>query len=1262
MKRQSWMILLAVILLFILPTSVIWASDNYQTVYSHHFNDVATLPDGISESVANTLSVDSTTFQEDAFHQKFLKLRGTDKGAGYPKVKVNFNEIKTQGVDQYAEISFDLYTHGVKKAQSAITLQITQDVGKFYMANGGGLYIGEDASGTKLADTAAFDDEEWKNYRLVFHLTDENGTAVNQLIGVYEDGVNVMGETYSFQGASLQGFSLQLSPKTVEHEYYLGFDNLSVSTYHSKDGNSQVPERAALMYLSKQVDAAIRAENNRYTEVELEMMKTHQQTALTLFYQDVVTVQQVETLVNELKFMLRKSAVAISGIRVKKTDGNSVSYITGGTLERLTLTKYDEISEPIVVTTAVYDKSGVLEACDITRVDTASAFQNGIETEISVSVPLSEDIRQKQVRFLLWDMDYRPCSSGFNLCETNGQEYKMVWNGVTTALDVGPTIGKDGHIYLPAKQMVNLLGMACDEKGGVYTAESDFGAKVSFGSDGGMYQGRQYPAIVQSGVIMIPAQLFEEAFGIQINADEFGGTVTVQAESAVKFYGASPEGLISYTASDNIAHYEVSAPETAKVEIWYKRGYSVSTMSRMWNRAQEPVYQNGKWVGGISGVGVDNYHFRTKITEGNTVNIYEDYNAAFCQGVDAPNLKEMVGTTNEELFLNPTYENIGYAIDKGSAETCIVTYREKGKNWAQAYSPAKDEFQFRGSIVGLKDGTEYEVKARLMDGEGKEISTKTAAVTTQSNNPVIAKTVKLSEIYRDGGLLISGYHGSKDGWIRIYNDGVVIDAGKTLFEAVLVEDCSYVILDGFVVKGGYRHGINVADNSSHIRIINCDISGWGRAGVLNETTGRHIYDGAEVNFDAGVALLQADHVTVERCYIHNSDAQTNSWKTAHWEEVHPQGSCGIYYAAKDSVVIRYNDIIGNYHHLFNDGIEGYQNGSRAGAASNNCDIYGNMIYQGEDDGMELDGAQLNARVYQNRIERFYCGVSLAPNLAGPSYLFKNLIVNLGTTYSDRSFTGLKIGGTVDGVFGMHYLFNNTIDSNASAVTNSQYGSTTEFHSISANNIFVTRRNWSNSYGFRNIYADERDRNDYDLVGGKFYIGQTVDGTPVDGGNVAKNSLQGYPLYVNANRGNYRLSVSSPGTGSGIYLDNFCEEANPNMGAYAKSDTISFMPYRPVDMRADFYSLTMTGNSTKTVKITFGEKIEGEIFTVCTDNQWLTVDCSGGKIVPGETVAIKIAADTSKAATSEEYGDEKYGMVLVRLDNGYSIPIAITLNQ
>ena len=78
--------------------------------------------------------------------------------------------------------------------------------------------------------------------------------------------------------------------------------------------------------------------------------------------------------------------------------------------------------------------------------------------------------------------------------------------------------------------------------------------------------------------------------------------------------------------------------------------------------------------------------------------------------------------------------------------------------------------------------------------------------------------------------------------------------------------------------------------------------------------------------------------------------------------------------------------------------------------------------QGEDDGMEIDGGQLNSRVYQNRIERFYCGVSLAPNQTGPSYLFRNLIVNLGTTYNDRNYTALKIGGSTDKVFGMHYLF------------------------------------------------------------------------------------------------------------------------------------------------------------------------------------------------------------------------------------------------
>lgn len=1261
MRKYNSFLLLAVLLTFMMSKMLVLAETKFDVICTQNFNTLAAVPDTVIDSGGtSTLSLNSTSFADDAFYQEFLKLSGTK--SGYAQLTAAFGEIKAEGADKYAEISFDLYTSGLRNAGSNITIRVNSKIKTLFLSGGGNMYIGENSAGTKLASTAKLDSGDWVNYKLVFQLTDSVGSKTGKIIGVYENGVNVMEDIecpFDTSDTMLKSISIQLSKK--EGDYWLGLDNFMVASYTSAEGVSPVPDKAELVRASKQVEAAM-LDAEQYTEGEIAELEKLQKYALELFYRDSVTRAEIREVREAMEFVLARNAVAFTGISVRKEDGTSVGFITGGILEKVIVEKRRDIQSKLSVIAAVYDKNGVLEQCGIGILDTSTDFGDHETAEIPFSLRFSENIRKKKVKLFLWDGGGRPIFGGFDSGLTHGQEYELTVNGTKPTMAVKPFIGENGELYLPAKQIINLLGMSCEERNGIYTAKSDYGTVLTFSETEGSCNGTLYSAAVKSGIIMLPMSAFSDAFGAQATVDEFTAKVEFSAEIAVKEYSSSPEGLVSYTGSAHSVHYQIRAGANAKVEVWYRRGYQGSYLGIAWNRAQEPVYRNGVWTGGIAGVPVDTYHFRIRITENGDVNTYEDYHAIRCGGTGSPTLAAMVGTTNGELVLDATYENIGYTIDAGTASGCEVTYREKGKSWAMAYAPANDGLQFRGSIVGLKPGTEYEVKAVLSDAVGATVSTKTAAVLTQSEEPAVAETILLSDIYKSGGLLLSGYHGNPNGWIRIINDdNTVIDGESTYTEAVLVEDCSYLILDGFTVRGGYRHGINISDNASYIRIINCDVSGWGRPGVLDDTRGRYVYDGTDINFDAGVCLLNADHVTVERCYIHGSAAQTNSWTTANWQNVHPQGACGIYYSSRDSVVIRYNDIVGNYNHLFNDGIEGYNNGSRMGGASRNCDIYGNMIYLGEDDGMELDGAQMNARVYKNRIERFYCGVSLAPNLTGPSYLFRNQIVNLGTTYQDRVYTGLKIGGSTDGIFGMHYLFHNTVDSNASGVTNSNYNDTTEFHSVSANNIFVTRKNGSNDYGFRNIYADARDINDYDLVGGKYVIGQSGT-TPIDGTTVAKNSLKGYPIYVNADRGNYRLAVSSPGVGSGTYLDNFCEEVKPNMGVYSKNDITSFMPYRPVDMQADSYRLTLSDGRARTVTVTFGEAIEGECFKILSDNAWISTNLSGGTVTPGKTVSFTIKADFSKSGTSAAYGDEKYGMVLVRLNNGYSIPISITLNK
>lgn len=63
--------------------------------------------------------------------------------------------------------------------------------------------------------------------------------------------------------------------------------------------------------------------------------------------------------------------------------------------------------------------------------------------------------------------------------------------------------------------------------------------------------------------------------------------------------------------------------------------------------------------------------------------------------------------------------------------------------------------------------------------------------------------------------------------------------------------------------------------------------------------------------------------------------------------------------------------------------------------SENCDIYGNDIFDVTDDGVELDTGQANTRMWQNRIHNAsHNGVAFQPQSGAPWYILRNQIVNV----------------------------------------------------------------------------------------------------------------------------------------------------------------------------------------------------------------------------------------------------------------------------
>ncbi len=797
------------------------------------------------------------------------------------------------------------------------------------------------------------------------------------------------------------------------------------------------------------------------------------------------------------------------------------------------------------------------------------------------------------------------------------------------------------------------MDMELTYSGDKFTAMREDGAymEVTLGESEMVANGETYtiskPYLYQDAVLMVSFDAIKNAFGSTItNVDTDNKKLDIKSNYTKPQYITSSwwwNWNTKFTAGHDSISYEINLPETADVKVLYKL-----TSDTYWNVDKEemlyyrsapaPKYENGKWKGAFSTSLSDKYYGVKIIADGK---IYLKTQAAKTIKRDEHTYSDFVEAQTSGLNLVPTYECVSYYYESDADDVNVYYKKASDTEWENAYKPYKDinadSLQFRGSIVNLTSGTEYEVKIEELSASGEVINEHSERFTTWSENPTIARTISLSEIYDGGSLLIQDVQGRPDGWIKIEgDDDTPVIADGNIHDAVLFDNCRYVIFENVTVIGGSRNGINMTDSCNNIRIINCDISGWGRKGLFYPYEGLYKIDGDIPNYTAAIRLHYADSVTVERCYIHDPKGSANLWDGEHYSSVHPNGPCGIYYLDSNALVIRYNDFVGNDEHLFNDAIESAGNSLIGGGVGKNADIYGNYFANGADDATELDGSQMNVRYFKNRIENFLCGVSTASNTVGPSYIYQNQISKLNESKS-YSGGGIKAGGSGDGGFaGKMFIFNNTIDVYGYGITN--VGG--EYHIESRNNVIQAETREAISFKYT---ANDQDSIDYDMVYRTTNIPSTITG---------KHIKYAQPLYANEDGGDLRLVEGSIGTNMATTLPNFGEFNE--VGAYGNKN-ISFMPHRPINAYADKYRVMLNENETTTVSVTFENPDDIQGLKINKTGDWIIVnDLSINE--EDLTVTVEIGTNATLCKNSE-----CFGAVMIELANGYSIPVWVGMN-
>ena len=320
----------------------------------------------------------------------------------------------------------------------------------------------------------------------------------------------------------------------------------------------------------------------------------------------------------------------------------------------------------------------------------------------------------------------------------------------------------------------------------------------------------------------------------------------------------------------------------------------------------------------------------------------------------------------------------------------------------------------------------------------------------------------------------------------------------------------------------------------------------------------------------GVCTLNASHIVIRKNKIHNlqlgifinwngNNSQGNDTRIEDNEIYDPlvnefpwlatKGSSmegtGIVLRGHIGAILRNNEI----HNYFN----GIYVGSSAKNAVNNPavafdgDIYNNYIHDISDDGLEPEGANVNQRFRNNKIDRMLIGISLAPITVGPTWVLRS-------TFTNFTSSPIKWASNPDGIV----LFYHNTSWTSSANLNAMSMITPIRNTVMRNNIFQGSR-----YAFEEPFIgsigndwNNDNWNTTSTAGNPHFKWEKIDYL-----NIAKlctatklecNGYETPPGLTNPRGGDFTLLSSSPNIDRGVLIpginDDFTGSA-PDVGAY-----------------------------------------------------------------------------------------------------------------
>jgi hypothetical protein len=509
----------------------------------------------------------------------------------------------------------------------------------------------------------------------------------------------------------------------------------------------------------------------------------------------------------------------------------------------------------------------------------------------------------------------------------------------------------------------------------------------------------------------------------------------------------------------------------------------------------------------------------------------------------------------------PTFSAVGiYWSPTGGKSDVVagVSYRPVGSaSWQRGAELWFDDRalenrpkEYRGSIVGLAAGTTYEVRLQLA---GTSVSV-TDQVRTWSEQFPVAKVLELPATSTKPVDLQE--IGSPSGYVLLTGPGggpATIDLKGAYDYGVRLTNSAYVIIRGLTITGAKRHGIQLGTSTSddvHDVVVESNtISGWGTKDASGFGTPM---DSAVYSNTSKLA-----RVVIQGNRIGSPNTTSNSWAQSHNGSKHPAGPQGItLLRGLGNNVIRYNDIVGDATHHFNDGMGATANFGTSGFPGKDSDIYGNYVAYTWDDGIEAEGGGMNVRVHDNYLTEVYHAFGLAAVSLGPLYAYRNVQdvarSDATATYGQAMF---KMGGNVyKDTFhgdGRTYLYHNTALKPLAGPQNRKAIEAGDGrvlrNTITRNNILRTGAP-SGTYSISDDSKSPTNSFDHDLYNGLI---RAAAGAEARGIRAEPQHVAGWGMDAGKRTGTFSLAAGSPGMDNGVPLPGFNDGwigSAPDIGA------------------------------------------------------------------------------------------------------------------